>query len=194
MIIFISSCILTLRSLLYTSYPQATTCSTPSRSGFSCSPTCKIFSSEPLTLFSEPGFYTLFPSFLTYLRHSLFQPARSLFGHSFSLLPFLRHTLYVVKGSGRGGQQQQQPDLGEEGDFAVHASVYGKVQAEPNVNPNDQERGKGRERCLLLALAGLSSYLCRLRTLCVHQSVLGVISTPPQHILRSLRISSARIG
>jgi len=37
----------------------------------------------------------------------------------------------IVKGSGRGGQQQA---LGEEGDFAVHASVYGEVQAEPNVN------------------------------------------------------------
>jgi len=36
----------------------------------------------------------------------------------------------IVKGSGRGGQyQQQQLALGEEGDFAVHASVYGKVQA-----------------------------------------------------------------
>jgi hypothetical protein len=34
----------------------------------------------------------------------------------------------IVKGSGRGGQkQQQQPALGEEQDFAVHASVYGKV-------------------------------------------------------------------
>ena len=39
-----------------------------------------------------------------------------------------------VKGSGRGGQhQQQQSTLGREGDFAVHASVYGKVQAKPNV-------------------------------------------------------------
>jgi hypothetical protein len=48
----------------------------------------------------------------------------------------------------------KQPTLGEEGDFAVLASVYSKVQAEPNVNPNDQERGKGRERCLSLGLAG----------------------------------------
>jgi hypothetical protein len=38
-----------------------------------------------------------------------------------------------VKGLGREGQyQQQQPALGEEEDFTVHASVYGKVQAEPN--------------------------------------------------------------
>jgi hypothetical protein len=37
---------------------------------------------------------------------------------------------------------------GEEGDFAVHASVYGKVQAEPNVKPNDKERRKGRKMLL----------------------------------------------
>jgi hypothetical protein len=79
----------------------------------------------------------------------------------------------IVKGSGRGGQQQQQqPALGEEGDFAVHASVYGKVQAEPNVNPNDQERRR-RERCLFLARAGPSSYLCRLCTMCGSLSRLG---------------------
>ena len=32
---------------------------------------------------------------------------------------------YIVKGSGRGGQhqQQRQPALGEEGGFVVHASV-----------------------------------------------------------------------
>jgi hypothetical protein len=54
----------------------------------------------------------------------------------------LSNVLTVVKGSGRGGQHQQRPALGEEGDFAVHASVYGKVQAEPNVNPNAQEKEK----------------------------------------------------
>jgi hypothetical protein len=64
---------------------------------------------------------------------------------------------------------------GEEGDLAVHASVYGKVQAESNVNPNDQERRKGRERCLcfLLARAGLPSYLCRPCTVCVSLPRLG---------------------
>jgi hypothetical protein len=51
--------------------------------------------------------------------------------------------------------------------------VYGKVQAEPNVNPNNQERGKERERYLSLALAGLSSYLCRLCPMCVSLSRLG---------------------
>jgi hypothetical protein len=66
-----------------------------------------------------------------------------------------------VKGSGRGGQHHhQQPASGEEGGFAVHASVYGKVQAEPNVTPNDQER-KWKRKMLLLARAGLSGYLCR---------------------------------
>jgi hypothetical protein len=77
------------------------------------------------------------------------------------------------EGIGRGGQQQRRPALGEKGDFAVHPSVYGKVWVEPNVSRNDQERRKGGERCLLVARAGLSSYLCRLCTLCVHLSVLG---------------------
>jgi hypothetical protein len=75
---------------------------------------------------------------------------------------------------------QQQPALGEEGDFSVHASVYGKVQAEPDVTPNDQERRRGRKRCLSLTRAGLFCYLCRLCTVCVHLSVLRVVSTLPQ--------------
>jgi hypothetical protein len=67
----------------------------------------------------------------------------------------------IVKGSGRGGQQQQQqPALGEEGDFAVHANVYGKVQAEPSVKPNDQERRKGREDASRLPSLGcLATYV-----------------------------------
>jgi hypothetical protein len=83
-----------------------------------------------------------------------------------------------VKGSGRGGQQQRRGALGEEGDFAVHGNVYGKVQVGPSADPNDQEGGKGRQRCLLLAQAGLSSYLCMLCTMCVSLSGLGVVSTP----------------
>jgi len=67
--------------------------------------------------------------------------------------------LGIVKGSGRGGQHQQRPALGEEGDFAVHASVYGKVQGESNVNPNDQRRKDG-ERCLFLPRLGcLATYV-----------------------------------
>jgi hypothetical protein len=86
---------------------------------------------------------------------------------------------YIVKGSGRGGQHQQQPPaLGEEGDFAVHASVYGKVQAKDSVNPNHQER-KGKKEELVLARAGLSSYLCRLCTIC--QSVRAKGWYPPHH-------------
>jgi hypothetical protein len=55
-------------------------------------------------------------------------------------------TVYNVKGSGHGEQQQpRQRALGEEGDFAVHASVYGKVQAEQDVTPNDQERRREEE-------------------------------------------------
>jgi hypothetical protein len=70
-------------------------------------------------------------------------------------------------------KQQRQPALGEEGDFAVHASVYGKVQAEPDVTPNDQERRRKGGRCFLLARARLSSYLSRLCIMCVHLSVPG---------------------
>ena len=48
----------------------------------------------------------------------------------------------------------------EEGDFAVHASVYRKVQSEPTVNPNDQDRRKGEERSLFLPLLGcLATYV-----------------------------------
>jgi hypothetical protein len=35
--------------------------------------------------------------------------------------------------------------LMEEGDFAVHAGVYGKVQAEPDVTSNGQKRRRGGE-------------------------------------------------
>jgi hypothetical protein len=55
--------------------------------------------------------------------------------------------------------------LREEGDFTVHGSVYGKVQAEDGVKPNDQER-KGKRKMLVLTRAGLSSYLCRLCAIC----------------------------
>ena len=78
-----------------------------------------------------------------------------------------------MKGSGRGGQhQQQRPALGEEGDFAVHASVYGKVQAEPTINPNDQGRRKEEERCFFLPLPSyLATYIgC---VLCASLSRLG---------------------
>jgi hypothetical protein len=49
--------------------------------------------------------------------------------------------------------------LSEEGDFTIHASVYGKVQTEGNVKPNDK-RGKERERCLFLpGLGCLATYV-----------------------------------
>jgi hypothetical protein len=69
--------------------------------------------------------------------------------------------------------------LGEEGDFSVHASVYGKVQAEPDIASNDQKRRRRRRRGFVACPTWLASYLCRLRTLRVHLSVLGVVSTPP---------------
>jgi len=61
------------------------------------------------------------------------------------------HHKYTVKGSDRGGQhQQQRPALGEEGDFAVHASVYDKVQAEPNVNDKrPREKKEEKDACWL---------------------------------------------
>jgi hypothetical protein len=66
----------------------------------------------------------------------------------------------TVKESGRRGQQQQrQRALGEEEDFAVHASVYGKLQVGPSVDPNDQEQEKGRERCLCLPELAVSAYV-----------------------------------
>jgi hypothetical protein len=73
-----------------------------------------------------------------------------------------------VKGSGRGGQhqqqqqQQQRPAQEDRGDFAVHASVYGKVQAEPNVNPSDQEGGgdmEEKDACGLPKLGWLATYV-----------------------------------
>jgi hypothetical protein len=84
-----------------------------------------------------------------------------------------------VKGLGRGGQHQQPPALGEEGDFAVHVSVYGKIQAEDNANPDNQER-KGKKKKLVLARGGLSSYLYRLCAICQSVQARGVVSTPPQ--------------
>ena len=44
------------------------------------------------------------------------------------------------------------------------------------------KREEREEKMLSLARAGLSSYLCRLCTLRVHLSVLGVVSTPPQYV------------
>ena len=60
--------------------------------------------------------------------------------------------------------------------FAVHASVDGKVQAEPPVNPN---RRKEEERCLFSPFLGcLATYVgC---VLCASLSRLGVVSTPPK--------------
>lgn len=55
-------------------------------------------------------------------------------------------------------------------DYAVHASVYGKVQASPTSTKREEQR---RERCFSYARAGLSSYLYRLYTFCVYLSILG---------------------
>lgn len=64
MIIFTSSCTLPC-TVCYTHHThRQQTYSTHSRSGFSCSPTRKLLSLEPLNLFSETGLYILF-SFLS---------------------------------------------------------------------------------------------------------------------------------
>jgi hypothetical protein len=76
--------------------------------------------------------------------------------------------------------------VGVEGrDFAVHASVYSKAQAEPTVKSNNQDRRKGEKKMLVLALAGLSSHLCRLCPRC--QSVQARGSYPPHHNTNGFR-------
>jgi hypothetical protein len=67
---------------------------------------------------------------------------------------------------------------GRKGNFTVHASVYGKVQAEDNVNPNNQER-KGKKKVLVLARLGcLATYVVYVPY--VSLSRLGLVSTTPQ--------------
>jgi hypothetical protein len=72
---------------------------------------------------------------------------------------------------------------GKEGDFAVHASVYGKVQAEDNVNPDNQERKGKKKKKIVVALTGLASYQCSLCAICQSVQARGVVSTPPHYIL-----------
>jgi serine/threonine protein kinase len=72
-------------------------------------------SSDPAGL----GIFTALGSRVSHFRSNLLPTGRYSSVH-FSHL--------IVKGSGRGGQYQQQPPaLGEKGDFAVHFSVHGKV-------------------------------------------------------------------
>jgi hypothetical protein len=73
----------------------------------------------------------------------------------------LKNAATTVKGSGRGERRQQrQPTVGEEGDPAVRASVYGKVQAKPDVTPNDQEIRKERKEMLVPCLSwAVSAYV-----------------------------------
>jgi hypothetical protein len=60
-----------------------------------------------------------------------------------------------VKGSGRGLQHQQhQPDLGEEGDFAVHA------RPSPTPNLTTKREGKvEKDACWLPKLGWLATYV-----------------------------------
>ena len=68
---------------------------------------------------------------------------------------------------GQAMAQQQRLVRGWKGDFTVHASVYGKVQAGPMATLYAQERRKKKKRASCLARAGLSSYLYRQYVTCV---------------------------
>jgi hypothetical protein len=81
-----------LHSLLYTTNPQATTYSTYSRSGFSCSPMRKPFSSEPLNLFSEPDPYIFFPLLPSCISAALFFNPYFLFSTILFLSSLLHRT------------------------------------------------------------------------------------------------------
>jgi hypothetical protein len=65
---------------------------------------------------------------------------------------------------------QQQEALGREGDFAGHASLYGRVQAGLALIPDVQERRKGS------LLSCPSWAVC---VTCGHLFMLGVVSTQP---------------
>ena len=66
-------------------------------------------------------------------------------------------------------------------DFAISRLWYSKVEAELTPIPRKEGKEEGKEGCLLLARAGLSSYLCRLCAMCVNPSMLGWY---PQHHTR----------
>jgi hypothetical protein len=68
---------------------------------------------------------------------------------------------------------------GQKGDFAVHVSVYGKVQVGPRADTQRQQREEEGKETSCLTQAGLSSYLYGLLVMCVHLSMLEVVSTPP---------------
>jgi len=64
------------------------------------------------------------------------------------------------------GNLYQQQALGRKVDFAVPRMWYGNVQAEHTPTLMTKREEKRGERCLSLAQAGFSSYLCRLCTTC----------------------------
>jgi hypothetical protein len=71
-------------------------------------------------------------------------------------------------------------------DFVVLRLWYGKVQAEDTWTLlTKRERNKRKDPCSF-ARAGLSGYLCKLCTMCVNLSMLGVVSTPPQQLLQCM--------
>ena len=60
---------------------------------------------------------------------------------------------------GKLWRQQLPLALVWEGDFAVHASMYGKVQAGPTPTPDAHERRRRKELVVLPELGCLATYI-----------------------------------
>jgi hypothetical protein len=63
-------------------------------------------------------------------------------------------------------------------DFAVPRLWYSEVEAELTPTLENKEKRRGRKDACCFPRAGVSSYLCRLCTMCVNPSMQGVVSTP----------------
>ena len=88
-----------------------------------------------------------------------------------------------MKGSERGqAARTTTTSPGYEGGLRRTTSVGQQSLGRAHTDTRTQGKEQGKKRCLFLARAGLSSYLYRLRTMCINLSMLGVVSTSPQHI------------
>ena len=75
-------------------------------------------------------------------------------------------------------EEEEEQALGKKTDFALLPLWYGKAQA--GLTPTSTcKREKEKRDPLLVARAGLSSYLYKLCITCVNPSMLGVVSTSP---------------
>jgi hypothetical protein len=87
----------------------------------------------------------------------------------------------IMKGIVRGQAMAITTSLGEEDGLCRTTSV-GTVEFRPGSHRPRHAREKEREKgSLLLARAGLSSYLYRPYTTCINLSMLGVVFTSPQY-------------